>query len=168
MADIAVEHAQLVLDAPVIPGAAPRSRLTLHMLSPILIGIATPLVAAIIAGPGVLGSLHAEATALMALVFAAASGIYVYTVLVPGEIVAARFDPEGRMVTLVHSGRFALTNRELHFSEVADVALAHDVDQTGTLCRTAELRLRTGRTLRLPAGTEASHVLSAREVMGLA
>lgn len=168
MADIAVEHAQLVLDAPVMPGVAPRSRLTLHMLSPILIGIATPLVAAIIAGPGVLGSLYQEATALLALIFAAASGIYIYTVLVPGEIVAARFDPEGRVVTLVHAGRFAVTNRELHFSDVADVALLHDVDATGTLCRSAGMRLRNGRTLRLPAGTEASHVLSAREVMGLA
>lgn len=168
MADIAVEHAQLVLDAPVSPGAAPRSRLTLHLLSPILIGIATPMVAAIIAGPGVLGSLHAEATALLAIVFAIASGIYIYTVLVPGEIVAARFDPEGRVVTLVHSGRFALTNRELHFSDVADVALVHDVDATGTLGRSAEIKLRNGRTLKLPAGTEASHVLSAREVTGLA
>ena len=168
MADIAMEHAQLVLDAPVTPGATRRSRLTLHMLSPILIAIATPLVAAIIAGPAVLGSLHAEATAVLALVFAIASGSYIYTVLVPGEIVAARFDPEGHVVTLVHSGRFAVTNREFHFSEVADVALSHELDATGTLGRRAEIAFRNGRSLALPAGIEASHVLSAREVMGLA
>ena len=168
MTDIAVEHAQLVLDAPVDAGARQRSRLTLHMLAPILIGIATPLVAAIIVGPAVLGAWFGEATALLAIVFAVASGVYIYTVIVPGEIVAARFDAEDRMVTLVHAGRFALTNRELHFSEIADVALGFGSDADGGLCRTAEIRLRNGRTLRLPAGTEASHVLSAREVMGLA
>lgn len=168
MVDIAAEHVQLVLDTPEAPVAVSGRLLSLHTVSPVLIGIATPLVAAVIAGPGVLAGVHLEALALLALVFLSASGIYIYCVLAPGEIVAASFDAEGRMVTLVHSGRFAVTNREIHFSEVADMTLTSDPDETGKACRRAELRLRNGRTLRLPAGTEASHVLSAREVMGLA
>jgi hypothetical protein len=168
MADIAVEHAQLVLDAPEAPVAGSGRLLSLHTVSPVLIGIATPLVAAVIAGPGVLAGVHLEALALLASVFLAAAAIYIYCVLVPGEIVAASFDPEGRMVMLVHAGRFAITNREIHFSEVADVRLVSELDTTGNARRMALLELRNGHTLRLPAGTEASHVLSAREIMGLA
>ena len=167
MVDFAFEQGQLILDTPEAQSAG-SSGVNMHALSPILIGLAAPFVLLFVIQPAMMEHVSFVATLLMTAVFVISAGIYVHSVLSPGKIVAAAFDPAGQTVTLVRAGRFAISNREIHFKDVAGVGMSVDYDDDGYPTRTAELRLRDGRIFNLPEGTEESHILSLREVLGLA
>jgi hypothetical protein len=167
MVGIAYEQGQLILDTPEAQSAGGGS-VNLHIMSPILIGLAAPFVLLYIVQPLAMAQVAFVATPVMLAVFVLSAGIYVHSVLSPGEIVAALFDPAGRTVTLVRAGRFGVSNREVHFSDIANIGMTVDYDNDGYPIRSAELRLLGGRIFRLPEGTEESHILSVREVLGLA
>ena len=166
MVDIAFEQGQLILDTPEAQ-VANRTGINLHAMSPILIGLAAPFVLLYVIQPSMMEHASFVATLLMTAVFVISAAIYVHSVLSPGRIVAAAFDPEGQTVTLVRAGRFAISNREVHFKDIAGVGMTIDYDDDGYPTRSAELRLRDGRIFTLPEGTEESHILSLREVLGL-
>lgn len=167
MVDIAFERGQLILDTPGAQYAGPGG-ISFHALSPILIGLAAPFVLLFVIEPAMMEHVSFIATLLLSAVFVISAGVYVHSVLSPGKIVAAAFDPDGQTLTLFRAGRFATSNREIHFKDIAGVGMSVDYDGDGYPMRSAELRLRDGRVFILPEGTEESHILSLREVLGVA
>jgi hypothetical protein len=167
MVDIAFEQGQFLIDEAEAQHRR-RGGINLHAVSPILIGLAAPIVALNVVHPSLLERMSHLDLVLMIFVFVIAAGIFVHSVLSPGKVVAAAFDPAGRTVTLVHAGHFAIINRDIHFSDIAGFGMAVDSDLDGNISRRAELHLKNGQCYTLPEGTEESHVLSAREITGLA
>lgn len=167
MADIAFEQAPLVIDTAAAQRAG-RCGIDLHALAPILIVLAAPLVSLNVIYPSLLEGMSLPAVLLMGAVFVVSAGIYVHSVLSPGKVIAAAFDPAGRTVTLIHDGRFAVFNRDIHFTDIAAIGMAVACEADNNPTEHAELRLKNGRRFLLPEGTEESHILSIREVMGLA
>ena len=168
MADIAYDDRQLVLDTAASGLAVRQSGIGLHTTSIMLMGIAMPVVLLFAIQPSVMREAGPVALYVMAAVFAISAGIYVHSVLRPGRLASAAFDSAGRTVTLVWSGAFATTNREIHFADIAGVAMSVTAGTDGQPCRSAELYLKNGQKVPLPEGTEDSHVLAVRELLGLA
>jgi hypothetical protein len=167
MADITLEQAPLVIDTAAAQRAG-RCGIDLHAISLILIATAAPVVALNVIYPSLLDGINFPAMLLMVAVFVVSAGIYVHSVLSPGKIIAAAFDPAGQTVTLIHDGRFAIFNRDIHFTDIAAITMKFECGADSSPTEYAELRLKNGRSFALPEGTEESHILSIREVVGLA
>ncbi|MEZ5922980.1 MAG: hypothetical protein R3D57_01200 [Hyphomicrobiaceae bacterium] len=168
MAGVLLDSGQLVLESAVARSGGGLARSSLHAISLLLIGVSTPLVSIFATSPSMLADVHVVALASMIVVFVVAGGIYVHSVLSPGQVICATFDHDGRTVTLVRDGRFAVSHHELHFSEIADVGMMLQSESDGRLGAVAELRLKNGRTFPLPDGMEEGQMLSVREILGLA
>lgn len=139
----------------------------LHALVPILIGLTVPIVAFSLFDPRALGNgrlvLH---IVTMAIVLVAAT-IFVLSMINPGNIVQAIFDPSRRAVDLVRSGAFANNVLTLPFDRIATARIETVYDDDGYQQRVPLLVLTNRETYQLPAGTSESDIADIRQLIGL-
>lgn len=139
----------------------------LHMLSPVLIGLATPLLLIGILDPA--GLRHGRLIILTLLVslLAVSTVMFALSLLWAGDTTAIIIDGKARKVEFVQGGLLADTSVEVDFDQIAAIGVASRFDRDGYPFVQSEIRLRDGRRVALPAGTPGESVAAARTVLGL-
>jgi hypothetical protein len=144
-----------------------RSRFNLHMLSPILLGLAAPMLVIGLIDPAGLRPGRVMVFALLGSLFLVATVLFAVSLLWQGEITAVVFDKQRRKIEFVQSGLLANISVEVHFDQVAAIGVAARFDRDGYPFTQAEIELRDGQRVALPAGTTTETIAAARRALGL-
>jgi hypothetical protein len=148
-------------------GDGEASRFNLHMLSPILLGFTAPILAIGLIDPAGLTHARYIIVALLASLLLLASVIFGLSLLWPGEITSIVFDTKTRKIEFVQSGLLANSSIEVHFDQVANIGVASRFDRDGYPFTQAEIQLRDGQRVALPADTTKESLAAARRALGL-
>ena len=168
MASQAVFPSNLVLsDGSLDPEAGAVGRLA-RATMPLMIGLAAPLVLMMVIDPTALRHTQFLIVAILIPMLIAAVGIYAYSVLNPGEICGVVVDPAARKVQLVQANLFAARHVDLPFAEISGARVVMGYDRDGYATTRAELMLRSGDRVALPAGTAEPQVRALKLALGLA
>jgi hypothetical protein len=143
------------------------SRFNLHMLSPILLGLATPMVVISLLDPA--GVMHGRllVVGMLVSIFAVAVVLFALSLLWQGEVTTVIFDTKSRRVEFVQSGLLANSSVEVHFDQVVALGVASRFDRDGYPFTQAEIQLRDGQRVALPPGTRPETIAAARKALGL-
>jgi hypothetical protein len=141
-------------------------RLNLHLALPVLLGLSTPLLVVALIDPAVLGHGRVIIQILLTTLFLISTVLFAASLLWPGDISAIIFDPKARVVEIVQSGLIATTRFDVPFDQVVQVGPSSTYDHDGYIVAHADLVLRSGRRLPLPANTSAAAVAAARRALG--
>ncbi len=142
-------------------------RFNLHMLSPIMLGLAAPILVVGIIDPAILQHGRAIIFALLASMLMVATLLFAASLMWPGDVTAVIFDTKARKVELVQSGLLATSSVEVFFDQIANIGMASRYDKDGYPFTRAELELRDGQRVALPAGTTPETIAAARRALGL-
>jgi hypothetical protein len=143
------------------------SRFNLHMLSPVLLGLATPMLVITLLDPAGVWHGHLLVVGLLVSIFAVAVVLFALSLLWQGDITTVIFDTKSRRVEFVQSGLLANTSVEVHFDEVVALGVASRFDRDGYPFTQAEIQLRDGQRVALPPGTKPETLAAARKALGL-
>ena len=158
----AVPHVLIIGDR----DRAANSRI-LHWLSPVLIAVAAPTIAVIVAAPA---SISGARTIVMLLLFAAflvAGTAYVLSVLLPGTVSRIEVCSDEREVRLTQKGLLASNATAIPFARIANVRVATRYDDDGYGADVAELVLLNGTAIALPASASSDEITALKRAIGL-
>ncbi|MFM9940739.1 MAG: hypothetical protein ACKVP7_14745 [Hyphomicrobiaceae bacterium] len=167
MAAMTEPAATLVLsDGSVNPEAGFASRLS-RAASPVIIGLVAPILLMMIIDPSMLKHARFLIVAVLIPMLIISIGIYTYSVLNPGEVCGLVVHQAARKLEIVEANIFASRKTEVAFSEIANARVVAGYDRDGYPTSVAELVLRTGQRVPLPAGTADVQVKALRLAIGL-
>ncbi len=167
MTAVAEQGSSFVLsDGSVDPEAGFVSRIG-RAASPAIIGLVAPILLMMIVDPGMLKHARFLIIAVLIPMLVISIGIYAYSVLNPGEVCGLVVDAASRKLELVEANIFASRKTEVSFSEIANARVVAGYDRDGYATSIAELVLRNGQRVPLPAGTAAAQVKALRLAIGL-
>lgn len=156
----------IVSDGTVDPDSA-RFRGLLNSASPLMIGLAAPILAMMLIEPAALRHAQFLVVAVLLPLLFVAIGIYAYCVINPGEIKAAVADPAKRTLELVQTNGFATRRTSIPFNEITAVRLASTYDRDGYCSKQAEIELHGGERVPLATVTDEREVRALRAAVGL-
>ncbi len=142
-------------------------RFNLHMLSPILLGLAAPMMVIGVIDPSIIQHGRVIIFALLASMLMVATCLFAASLLWPGDVTAIIVDAKARKVEFVQSGVLATSSVEVHFDQIAALGLASRFDDDGYPFSQPEIQLRDGQRVALPAGSTKESIEAARRVLGL-
>ncbi|MCB1509673.1 MAG: hypothetical protein KDJ36_02125 [Hyphomicrobiaceae bacterium] len=138
----------------------------LRWLSPTLVGLTAPILAALIFFPAVLRDAASAIVIVLLFAMFLAVAAYVTTVFIKGPIVGLIVDSARHQVLLVQDGPFATTVTELATDEIADFRRRKRYDDDGYSQSFVELVFRDGEKLPLQLDMTEAQYLSGRSMMG--
>lgn len=139
----------------------------MRWLSPALIGLCGPIVFGLMLFPGAMEHARFTLTLLLLALLVVCVIAYIASVVSPGRIVSVLIDREARVVDLVSSGLVASQTRTLPFEDIADLRMVMSYDDDGYASDSAELHLRAGDIIQLPAAMTRADVAVARRALGI-
>lgn len=131
-------------------------------LVPVLIGLAGPILVVGLIEPAALRHPKLMALAVLVPLMLVSVGLYIYTVLVPGEITAVIVDRAERALVLVQSTALATRHTPVPFEDIARLRHVTAYDDDGYASEIGEIVLRAGGAIAVPL------LASAQAVRGLA
>ena len=146
-------------------GRSANSRV-LHWLSPVLIAIAAPVIALVVAAPGSIVGQRAMVMMALFAVFLVAGTAYILSVLLPGIVSRVELSTEKRQVRLTQKGMLASSATAIAFARISNVRVATRYDDDGYGSDVAELVLLDGTAIALPA-TSPEDITAIRRAIGL-
>lgn len=162
----AVDTSKIVLGSSIGAGGI-ASRFNMHMLSPIILGLASPMLMMGLIDPAGLRHGRLVILALLVSLLVLATVLFAMSLFWPGDTSSVIFHVKPRKVEFVQSGLLANTSVEVHFDEIAAIGIASRFDRDGYPFTQAEIRLRDGQRVALPPGTEPETIAAARRALGL-
>ena len=148
-------------------GIGVTGRFNMHMLSPILLGLATPMMVIGIIDPAIIQHGRVIIFALLASMLLVATLLFAASLLWPGDVTAIVIDSKARRVEFVQSGLIATSSVEVHFDQIAALGMASRFDDDGYPFTQSEIQLRDGQRVALPPGSTPEMILAARRALGL-
>ena len=148
-------------------GIGVTGRFNMHMLSPILLGLATPMMVIGIIDPAIIQHGRVIIFALLASMLLVATLLFAASLLWPGDVTAIVIDTKARRVEFVQSGLIATSSVEVHFDQIAALGMASRFDDDGYPFTQSEIQLRDGQRVALPSGSTPEMILAARRALGL-
>ena len=136
-----------------------------HALVPVLLGLAAPVIVLSLVDPRALASASVILHVYLFLIFAIATGAYIYSVFAPGDITKVTFQKRQRVVIVERAGLFATTKSEVLFSDIASVRIETHYDDDGYETAVPVIVLTDHKFLQLPAGTTQADVDAMRGLM---
>lgn len=159
------EHGQVVLVDPTVRHVAPGAYKGLHALVPILIGLSLPILLFSVFEPRALANGRLVLHLVMLGVVLIAATVFFLSLVNPGNVVQAVFDPAKRTVELVRSGAFANNILSIPFDRIASVRIETTYDDDGYQQRVPLIVLTDREAHRLPAGTTETDVAAIRTLL---
>ncbi len=141
-------------------------RFDFQLLSPLLLGLMVPFVAARYFDPEALEHIQYPIWLFLVFMLFMCTGLFIYTVHFPGQIKRIVFDRGSRSVEIVWASLLSMTSQIVPFQEISALKIRNGYDQDGTPLPVAELVLRS-RTIVLPNGTNEEHLRPLRAAIGL-
>ena len=148
------------------PDQKPR-RFDFQLLSPLLLGLMVPFVAASYFDPEGLRHLKGPLWLFLFFMLIVCTGIFVYTLHFPGEIKQVVFDRSSRSVEIIWTSLMSITSQVVPFTEISALRMRNDYDDDGYASPVAELVLRSNAAVVLPEGITEEHLLPIRAALGL-
>lgn len=142
-------------------------RFNLHLLPPVLIGLAVPLISIGILDPAGLRHARVVIIALLLGLLVIAALLFLLSLVSTAEVRAVVFDRRSRRIGLVQSGILADVTVEVAFDQVRSIGAATRFDRDGYRYNQAEIVLRDGRRIALPEGTSSEAISRAKTLLGL-
>lgn len=139
----------VVSDGRIDPAVGHSVRLT-NCIPAVLIGLTAPMAVVLLVDPLVLTRAMQVLPGLLTPIMFVIIAIFVYCVLVPGEVAAVSADRDDRTLTVIEANLFARRRTVLAFHEIADVRMNEVYDHDGYQSRRAEIVLRDGQSIVLP------------------
>ncbi len=160
------EQGRLVLVDPTVAHVAPGAYKGFHALVPILIGLSVPLLLFSLFDPRALGNVRFVLHIVMFAIAAVAAVVFFLSIVDPGHVVQAVFDPSRRTADLVRSGAFANNILTIPFDRITAVRLETAYDDDGYQQQVPLVVLAGRETHRLPAGTTADDIAAIKALIG--
>lgn len=167
MSAVASRDGRLVFEDPRYPGAADIGSTRSIGLSPLLIGFALPFLVIGYFHPTALQHVRFVFPLVLGLVFVAALLLFILSVFSPRMLVAALVDPGRKQLVLVENSLFARAEVVFALDQIGNIAMNRYYDEDGYPTMVAELTLRSGDKIALPAGVDAEAVRTMRAALGL-
>lgn len=149
------------------PGRSIMGGFNMHMLSPITLGLSSPLLMIGLFDPAGLRHGRLVILALLVSMLVLSTVLFALSLVWPGETTSVIFHLKARKVEFVQSGLLANSSVDVHFDQIAAIGLASRFDRDGYPFTQAEVRLRDGQRVALPPGTKPETVALARSALGL-
>ena len=137
-----------------------------QLLSPLLLGLMVPFVAARYFDPEALEHLEYPIWLFLMFMLFVCTGLFIYTVHFPGQINRIVIDRGSRSVEIVWASLLSMTSQIVPFQEINALKVRNGYDQDGQPTPIAELVLRS-KTIMLPNGTSEEHLRPLRAAIGL-
>ncbi len=158
--------------APVVLGKTEAGRsivggFNMHMLSPIILGLSSPLLMIGLFDPSGLRHGRLVILALLVSLLVLSTLLFALSLVWPGETTSVIFHVKTRKVEFVQSGLLANSSVEVHFDQIASIGVASRFDRDGYPFTQSEVKLRDGQRVALPPGTRPEAVETARRALGL-
>lgn len=133
---------------------------------PCLVGLAGPLLLALIFEPSLLKHPQFVITAVLIPALLGATGIYAFCVLVPGEVCGVMADPSSRTLHIMQANAFATRTYSLPFDAIVAVRAVSGYDRDGYGERRTELITRRSEHILLPDGLTQAQVAELKRMLG--
>lgn len=138
----------------------------LHMLSPIMVGLTIPMLVVGFIDPSSLQQGRSVLFMLLAAIFVLTTILFGLSLLWQGELTAVIFHNQQRKIEFVQSGLLANTSSDVTFDQVVTIGIASRFDEDGYPYSQAEIQLRDGQRIALPAGVTSEMIAAARRALG--
>lgn len=165
MSSLKAARGQLVLVDETAAHIDPGAYKGLHAIVPILVGISLPILLFSMFDPRALSSVRLVLHILMMGIAVLAATVFFMSIMNPGNVVQAIFDPGKRTVDLVRSGAFANNILTIPFSRIATVRLESVYDDDGYQNRVAVMVLKNRELVQLPAGASEAELAEVRRIL---
>lgn len=157
----------IVLVDATVAHAGPGAYKGLHALVPVLVGLTVPIIVFWLFDPRALGNGRLVLHIVLLAVGIVAAAVFFMSLINPGSIVQASFDPARRTVDLVRSGAFANNILTLPFSRIVSARMETIYDDDGYQQRVPLLVLGNRETYPLPSGTTDADIANIRALLGI-
>lgn len=158
---------RLVLDLDQADGNERKPGFDLQLLSPLLLGLLVPFMAAGWYDPESLSHLRFPIFMFLLVMFFACTALFIYTYKVPGRVASITVDRESRTVEIEWRNLLASSAQVVPFEDITALRVRNAYDDDGYAAPTPELVLRSRPAIRLPEGTSEQHLRPLRAAIGL-
>lgn len=166
MANVFKEGDRLVLELAEQPQAQHRS-LDFQLLSPLLLGLLVPFMAASFWDPEALRHLKWPIWIFLCGMFIVCTALFFYTHHFPGEIHSISVDRDARTIEIEWRNMMATASQVLPFSDVAALRVRNAYDDDGYPTSVAELVLSSREPITLPSSITEAQLRPLRAAIGL-
>lgn len=167
MSQLLKDGDRLVLALGSNTGEARPRRFDFQLLTPLLLGLMAPFVAAAYFDPEALEHVKYPIWMFLIVMLFVCTGLFIYTVHVPGQISRLEVDRDTRAVDIVWQSLLSTTTQTVPFAEISALKMRNEYDDDGYPTPVAELVLRSSVTIKLPADTSDEHLSPMRAAIGL-
>jgi hypothetical protein len=143
-----------------------QSSRALQWLSPVLLGLAGPLVLMVVLGPSILDHAQFLFSMILLTILIISAGMFTFSVVMRGPVAAVVFDRPTRSVNIIRQGVFANSITVLPFDAVHKIQIASAYDDDGYRREIAELITTEGTSIVLPAGVIEAQIRAAKVILG--
>lgn len=133
--------------------------------SPVIIGLAAPILLMMVIDPGALKHARFLVMAVLMPMLFVAVGLYIYSVLDPGEVRGVVADIAQRRLEIVQANLFATRKTTVPFSDIVSARLVHGYDPDGYPLSVAEVLLESGERIVLPPETSEAEMQALRSAL---
>jgi hypothetical protein len=168
MSQLLKDGDRLVLTLGNVQADARPRRFDFQLLSPLLLGLMVPFVAAAYFDPEALEHVKYPIWLFLIVMMLLCTGLFIYTVHVPGQLSRLEVDRNSRAVEIVWQSLLSTTTHTVPFEEISALKVRNDYDDDGYPTPVAEIVLRSRDAIRLPADTSDEHLSPLRAAIGLA
>jgi hypothetical protein len=142
-------------------------RFDFQLLSPLLLGLMAPFVAAAYFDPEALEHVKYPIWMFLLVMLIVCTALFIYTVHFPGKLTRLEVDRNARAVEIVWQSMISTTTQVVPFEEISSLKVRNDYDDDGYATPVAELVLRSSNPITLPAGTSDEQLRPMRAAIGL-
>ncbi len=146
---------------------APRNFLDFQLLSPLLLGLMFPFMAAQYLDPASLEHMKAPIWIFLIAMFLVCSALFFYTHHFPGAITSIAIDRNARTIEITWRNRMATAAQIVPFSEIAALRVRREGGEDGQSRNVPELVLRSRPPIELPESITDDQLIPLRAAIGL-
>lgn len=147
--------------------AAPGRGIDFQLLSPLLLGLLFPFVAAQYFEPETLRHLKLPIWLFLLAMFVVCTALFFYTHHFPGKIQSIAVDREARTLEIEWRSAMATAAQIVPFRDIAALRVRQEFDGEGQASPIAELVLRSKPPIVLPEHITEEHLRPLRAAIGL-
>lgn len=139
----------------------------LHITAPFIVGLLGAVLGMAVIVPDMLRHAQLVVIALLVPAMIVSVGIYVWSVLNPGDVAGVIAHPAARRLEIVRSNPFASRRTEIEFDDIARISVASAYDPDGYPRNAVNLTLRDGEQMPIGFGLDEGQVATLRRLIGL-
>lgn len=139
----------------------------LHVTAPFIVGLVGAVFGLALIAPDMIRHAQVVVISLLVPAMLVSVGIYVWSVLNPGDVAGVIAHPERRTLEIVRSNPFASRRSEIAFEDIARITVSASYDRDGYASRAAILTTRSGDQMQLGFGLDEGQIAELRRLIGL-